>query len=57
VKRLGIGVFALALLLLLGWQLLPSLLIRIPSLFAPRVGPPREVAWAQGPASAEAPAN
>jgi arylsulfatase A-like enzyme len=57
VKRLGIGVFALALLLLLGWQLLPSLLIRIPSLFAPRVGPPRQVAWALGPASAEAPAN
>jgi arylsulfatase A-like enzyme len=55
VKRLGIVVFVGLLLLILGWQLLPSLLIRIPSLFAPEVGPPREVAWDEGPAQAAAP--
>jgi arylsulfatase A-like enzyme len=57
VKRLGIVVFLGLLLLILGWQLLPSLLIRIPSLFAPEVGPPREVAWDAGPAEAVAPPN
>jgi arylsulfatase A-like enzyme len=57
VKRAGIAVLALALLALLGWQLLPSLLIRLPSLFAPAVGPPREVVWEAGPASPAAPPN
>jgi arylsulfatase A-like enzyme len=55
VKRLSIAVFVVALLLIAGWQLLPSLLIRLPGLLAPRVGPPREVAWQQGPASAAVP--
>lgn len=55
-KRLGIAAFV-ALLLILGWQLLPSLLIRLPGLLAPRVGPPRDVAWQPGPASAAAPAD
>jgi arylsulfatase A-like enzyme len=55
VKRLGIVAFVGLLLLILAWQLLPSLLIRIPSLFAPEVGPPREVAWDTGPAAAAAP--
>ena len=54
-KRLAIATFVGALLLILAWQLLPSLLIRIPSLFAPEVGPPREVAWDAGPAQAAAP--
>jgi len=55
VKRLGIAALVLALLLLLGWQLLPGLLIRLPSLFAPAVGPPRDVTWEAGPAEAAAP--
>jgi arylsulfatase A-like enzyme len=55
VKRLSIAVFVVALLLLVGWQFLPSLLIRLPGLLAPRVGPPREVAWQQGPATATVP--
>ena len=54
-KRLGLAVAGVALLLILGWQLLPSLLIRIPSLFAPDVGPPREVVWDAGPTDASAP--
>jgi len=57
VKRLGIALFVVALLGILGWQLLPSLLIRLPSLFAPRVGPPREVVWDAGPARAAAMPN
>jgi len=52
VKRLGIAIFVVVLLGILGWQLLPSFLIRLPSLFAPRVGPPREVVWDAGPARA-----
>ena len=51
VKRLGIGVVVVTVLLLLGWKLLPSLLIRLPGLMAPHVGPPREVVWDAGPAS------
>ena len=54
-KRLGIAACVVALLLLLGWQLLPTLLIRLPGLFAPKVGPPREVVWEAGPASPAAP--
>ncbi len=54
-KRLGASVAALALLALVAWQVLPSLLIRLPSLLAPRVGPPREVVWEPGPALAAAP--
>ena len=56
-KRLGIAVFVVALLLILGWQLLPSLLIRLPGLMAPKVGPPREVVWDAGPESPAAPAT
>ncbi len=54
-KRLGIAAFVVTLLLFLGWQLLPSLLIRLPGLMAPHVGPPREVVWDVGPASPAAP--
>jgi arylsulfatase A-like enzyme len=57
VKRLAIATCLGALLLILAWQLLPSLLIRIPSLFAPEVGPPREVGWDAGPREAAAPPN
>ena len=56
-KRLGIAAVVVALLGLLGWQLLPSLLIRLPSLFAPAVGPPREVVWEAGPSEAPAAPN
>lgn len=56
-RRLGFAILALALLGLLGWQLLPSLLIRLPGLFAPRVGPPREVVWEPGPAASLPPAE
>jgi arylsulfatase A-like enzyme len=34
------------------WQLLPSVLLRLPSLFAPEVGPPRQVVWQPGPETA-----
>jgi arylsulfatase A-like enzyme len=51
-RRLGIVAAVLVLLALVAWQTLPSLLIRLPSLFAPRVGPPREVVWEAGPANA-----
>ncbi len=50
-RRLGIVAAVLVLLALVAWQTLPSLLIRLPSLFAPRVGPPREVVWEAGPAN------
>ena len=56
-KRLGIALFVVVLLGILGWQLLPTLLIRLPSLFVPRVGPPREVVWDAGPARAAATPN
>jgi hypothetical protein len=48
-KRLWLlaGLVAVA---LAAWQLLPSLLIRLPGLLAPRVGPPRDVVWEAGPA-------
>jgi arylsulfatase A-like enzyme len=51
VKRLGIAACVVAVLLLLGWRLLPSLLIRLPGLMAPHVGPAREVVWDAGPGS------
>ena len=51
------GVLVALLLGILGWQLLPSLLIRLPGLMAPHVGPPREVVWDAGPASPAAPPN
>jgi arylsulfatase A-like enzyme len=54
-RKLAVATFAGILLVVLGWQLLPSLLIRVPSLFAPAVGPPREVAWQAGPAEPAAP--
>jgi len=52
VKRLGISALAVALLGIVAWHALPTLLIRLPSLFAPAVGPPREVVWEPGPARA-----
>jgi arylsulfatase A-like enzyme len=57
VKKVGVAVFVVALLALAAWQLLPSLLIRLPGLLGPRVGPPRAVAWQQGPASPALPPN
>ena len=54
-KRLGVAALALVMLRFLGWQLLPGLLIRLPSLFAPAVGPPREVTSEAGPAESAAP--
>jgi arylsulfatase A-like enzyme len=53
--RLGIAVGCLAVLGAAAWWLLPSLLIRLPRLMLPHVGPPREVVWQAGPASASAP--
>ena len=52
--RLGIAVACVAALGAAAWWLLPSLLIRLPGLLLPRVGPPREVVWQAGPASASA---
>jgi len=57
VRRLALALLALALLAVAGWQLLPSLLIRLPGLFAPRVAPPHEVSWEPGPATAAAGPN
>jgi arylsulfatase A-like enzyme len=57
VKKLGALVLVAAALGLAAWQLLPSLLIRLPGLLGPDVGPPREVAWQQGPASPALPPN
>jgi arylsulfatase A-like enzyme len=57
VRKLGVAAAVVALLLVAGWQLLPSLLIRLPGLLAPRVGPPREVSWQPGPASPALPPN
>jgi arylsulfatase A-like enzyme len=56
-KRAGLVLLVLALAAVAAWQTLPSLLIRLPSLFAPKVGPPREVVWDAGPASPAAPPN
>jgi arylsulfatase A-like enzyme len=57
VRKLAAFVVVLAGLLVAAWQLGPSLLIRLPGLLGPRVGPPREVAWQQGPASPARPAG
>jgi arylsulfatase A-like enzyme len=54
-RKLGAAVVVLALIGIAAWQVVPSLLIRLPGLLGPRVGPPREVAWQQGPASAALP--
>ena len=54
--KLALALGAAALAGAAAWALLPSLLLRLPSLFAPRVGPPREVVWEAGPdTSAQAP--
>jgi arylsulfatase A-like enzyme len=57
--RIGLAALALALLALAGWWALPAVLLRLPGLLAPRVGPPREVTWQAGPAApaAERPPN
>jgi arylsulfatase A-like enzyme len=55
VKKLGVALVAVVVLALVAWQTLPGLLIRLPSLFAPTVGPARAVVWDAGPASAAAP--
>ncbi len=54
-KRVGLVFGVLALMAIAAWQTLPSLLIRLPSLFAPEVGPAREVVWEAGPAEAATP--
>jgi arylsulfatase A-like enzyme len=53
--RIGVVIGCFAALGAAGWWLLPSLLIRLPGLLAPRVGPPREVVWQPGPESASQP--
>jgi arylsulfatase A-like enzyme len=57
VKRLAIVALVEALVIAAGWQILPSLLIRLPGLLAPRVGPPRAITWDAGPERAAAPPN
>jgi arylsulfatase A-like enzyme len=57
VRKLGITAFVAVLLAIAGWQLLPSLLIRLPGLFAPKVGPPRAVTWQAGPVTPSAAPN
>ena len=53
--KLAVAVLGIAALGMAGWQLLPSLLIRLPGLLGPRVGPPRDVVWEAGPAQASQP--
>ena len=50
-KRLAIAALVVAALAAAGWWFLPEILLRLPGLFAPHVGPPREVVWQAGPAS------
>jgi arylsulfatase A-like enzyme len=50
--KLGLALALLALAGVAAWRLLPDLLLRLPGLLAPRVGPPREVRWEPGPESA-----
>jgi len=55
VKRLGIALAVLVVLGAVAWKLLPEVLLRLPGWLGPKVGPPREVVWDAGPATAAAP--
>jgi len=55
VRKLGLVLAGLVVLAFVAWQALPSLLVRLPGLFAPRVDPPRAVVWDAGPATADSP--
>jgi arylsulfatase A-like enzyme len=47
--KLALAAGGAALAAFAAWQVLPSVLLHLPGLFAPEVGPPREVVWEPGP--------
>jgi arylsulfatase A-like enzyme len=55
VTKLAIALGVVAALAVAAWLLLPTILLHLPGLLAPRVGPPREVVWQAGPESPSQP--